>query len=120
MAKGSDRSSDTIAVLVGRMRAARSKAIATLASRPPLPPIPTRDNLTPDHPLSRAFGLEQARELVDPQPPQYVREAAARRAVVLELSLAGRRVREIADHVGLTYYSTVKVRGRLRQEGKLR
>jgi hypothetical protein len=81
--------------------------------------MPTRDTLTADHPFSKVFGLERARQLIDPEPPQRVREAAARRAIVLELSLARRPVAEIAPKTGLAYSSAVKVRGRLRQEGKL-
>jgi hypothetical protein len=84
-----------------------------------LPPIPTRDNLTADHPLSRTFGLEEAKRLVDPEPPLYVQQAAKRRQLVLELSLAKRPVREIAEAAGLAYGSTVMVRCRLRSEGKL-
>lgn len=114
------RQSEGLAERIARVRAETDKLVADLDTRPALPPWPTKDNLTADHPLSRAFGLERARELVDPLPPVRVLEAAKRREVVLELSLQRRPVREIASAAGLTYYSTIKVRGRLRREGKLR
>lgn len=102
--------------VAAQLAAARDLAARLLAATPP---APTRDSLTADHPLSRAFGLERARDLIDPPPPLRVLEAAKRRSIVLELSLKRRPVREIASAAGLTYYSTIKVRARLREEGKL-
>lgn len=117
--KKAPNSKSSLADQVARARAAGAELSAKMKALPPLTPLPTRDTLTPDHPLSQAFGLERARQLIDPEPPQFVQEAAARRAIVLEMSLAGRPVAEIAAKAGLTYGSTVDVRGRLRREGKL-
>lgn len=102
--------------IIAQIAETRELAARMLATTPPRP---TRDSLTADHPLSRAFGLERARDLIDPPPTARVIEAAKRRSIVLELSLAGRPVKEIADAAGLTYYSAIKVRSRLRSENKL-
>lgn len=82
-------------------------------------PFPTADELTPDHPYSRAFGFERARQLLDPGLLPHRQKATERRAKVLKMSKAGRPVAEIAKAVGLRPDYVVKVRARLRREGLL-
>lgn len=96
-----------------RRRAANLEAFADAAL------LPRSDQLTPDHPFSRMFGFERAKLLLNPALAPHRVKAAERRAIVKELSLAKRPVREIAAAAGLTYYSTLKVRARLRDEGQL-
>jgi hypothetical protein len=84
-----------------------------------LAPFPSADELTSDHPYSQVFGLDGARRLLDPELEPRRLLAAKRRAKVRELSLGGRRIKEIAEAVGLNPDYVVKVRAGLRREGKL-
>lgn len=97
----------------GRARADHLRQVRSLNA------LPEADDLTPDHYLSRAFGLDRARRLLDPELEPRRAVAKERRARVLELSLAQRPVRDIANEVGLSPGYVVKVRRRLRAEGKL-
>jgi len=100
------------------MAAARRMA-DQLASAGGLAAIPTADELTPDHPYSRAFGFDRARLLLNPELAPRRAKAAERRSIVERMSLAKCRVREIADHVGISTDYVVKLRARLREEGRL-
>lgn len=84
-----------------------------------LPAVPTAENLTLDHPYSRAFGFEETKRLLDPPLPIHVRAAAAQRELVRKLSLEGRKVRIIAGLLNCHCGTVVKMRRRLRDEGKL-
>ena len=106
------------------VRAARllkeARAVAAqLRGRAKLSPLPTADEIVPDDAYSRAFGYDRARQLLDPELEPRRFQAAQRRLKVLEMSLAGRRVSDIAAAVGLHAAYVVKVRARLRDEGKL-
>lgn len=81
--------------------------------------LPRSDQLTPDHPFSRLFGFERAKVLLNPELEPRRVKAAEKRAIVETLSLAGRPVRDIADATGLHYTYVVKIRARLRDEGRL-
>lgn len=81
--------------------------------------FPTAEELTPDHVFSLAFGFEKARQLLDPELEPRRQLSAQRRAKVLEMTVAGRKIKDIAAEVGLSPHTVVKVRARLRIEGKL-
>lgn len=81
--------------------------------------LPSADEIRPEDEYSRAFGYDRARQLLDPELEPRRLQAAERRAKILEMSLAGRRVREIAAAVQLRPDYVVKIRARLREEGKL-
>ena len=99
---------DRIASLVERHRANVERAEKMLADRDPTPLIP--DVMTPDHPLARAFGFEQAAAMFDTASRRRDILAKKRRADVERLSRAGKLVREIAAELGLSYSYVVALR----------
>jgi hypothetical protein len=99
---------DRIAGLVERHRANIERAKKLLADRDPMPLIP--DVMTPDHPLAKAFGFDQAVAMFDTASRRRDVLAKKRRADVARLSLAGKLVREIAAELGLSYGYVVELR----------
>lgn len=89
------------------------------SSQDRMAPMPNSDQLTPDHPLSRAFGFERARRLINPELEPRRVKAAERRELVRRMSLDRRPVEEIADAAQLSYDYIVKIRSGLREEGRL-
>lgn len=100
---------------VARARQMIDRSRAALAALP--------DTLATDHPLTAAIGQARAQDMIDRlkcKPVGAARELAARRAKVLEMSLAGRRVREIAAAIGRCAGTVVTIRRQLREAGELR
>jgi hypothetical protein len=100
--------------LSASLQAARDRAAELAAG----PAAPTRETLTPDHPYSKLFGYEEAKQLLDPK-TEAMKRAAELREGVRRLSLAKRRVKDIAEEFGISPDYVSKIRARLRSEGKL-
>jgi len=84
-----------------------------------LTPLPTADEIVPGDIYSCVFGYERAKLLLDPElAPRRVR-ASQRLALVQELSLQGRLVTDIARAASLRPSTVVKLRAKLRRQGRL-
>ena len=97
--------------MMARQRDVLATVEARLRAQPPMDLDPAK--LTADHPLARAIGLEAARLALDPPSHRVARRAEERREAVKRLSLAGRKVRDIASELGIHPAYVVQLRAQL-------
>jgi DNA-binding NarL/FixJ family response regulator len=84
----------------------KANALADAPRREPIIP----DVMTPDHPLAKAFGFDQAVAMFDTPARKRAILAKQRRDDVARLSRQGKLVREIAAELGLSYNYVVELR----------
>jgi hypothetical protein len=97
-----------ISAMLETHRRARERAEQLLADRGHRPIFP--DVMTPDHPLAIFLGFDRASALIDNPGRRRDERADARRDGVRRLTLEGKRIKDIAEELGISYSWVTKLR----------
>lgn len=94
--------------IVSRLLALRRAALERAQEMPH-----SAEEIGPEHPLAKTFGLDRARALLAGESDPRLLQARHRIAEVERLSREGKLVREIAAELGLSYNYVVSLRAKL-------